>query len=49
MTKIRYLLLWVIASFLIMFFVSWGIEREALETEAQQVQALTELTSRSRY
>jgi len=45
MTKIRYLLLWVIVSFLIMFFVSWGIESAALESEARQVQALTELAA----
>lgn len=47
MTRVRYLLLWVILAFVTAFFVAWGIERSALEMEAMQVQTLTELAADS--
>ena len=45
MTRVRYLLIWVIVVFVIMFFVSWGIEGTILEMEAHQVQSMTELAA----
>ena len=47
MTRVRYLLLWVIVSFLLIFALSWVIEGFILETEAMQVQTLTELAADS--
>lgn len=47
MTRVRYLLIWCIAAFMVMFFVSWEIERQAIESEATQVKTLTELAADS--
>lgn len=47
MFRIRYILIWVVVSFALLFGVSWALERETIKFEAQQVQVLTELAADS--